>query len=71
MRSSQTRHTHRPVNDSERGATSGGAATHCRKMDGGKMCNVTGAHISCRCRCGATGIMCPSVKHTYWTVEAH
>jgi hypothetical protein len=54
-----TRHKHQPLHDGSASiATIGGPVTLCRTD--GRPCPTTCDHVPFRCRCGATGVACPS-----------
>ena len=60
-----THHTHRPLTGTQYGYGAGTVSPRCRRPD----CPVSGAHISVRCRCGATGTICPQQRRTTWQVR--
>lgn len=60
------KHSHRPVDGSQRGIGAGIPAPDCAKQSRGKACCVSGAHVTVQCRCGAIGTICPDHARIHW-----
>lgn len=58
-------HTHKPDGTGAAGYGSGTVAPDCRhQVD--RPCPTRGAHVTVRCKCGATGVICPQRKSITW-----
>ena len=63
------KHTHKAIEGSQHGVAGSMPGHHCTKERHGHPCEVHGAHVYVRCRCGAVGTICPQCDRIAWEVR--